>query len=349
MAVTKAFFGETRDGKAVDCYTITNKNGMRADVITFGAILKNLYVPDKKGKAEDIVLGYDELWKYFQNGSFFGATVGPIANRIKGGTYKVDGKKVQLPINDNKANNLHSDFKIGFHKRIWEAEAGRNSVTFTLTKKDKEMGHPGNMKVSVTYTLTDKNELKIAYHATTDKKTVINMTNHSYFNLGGINRADVEDTVLTINASKVTAVDKQLIPTGEIMEVKGTPLDFTKPKKIGKDLHKKEFLPIKIAKGFDHNFIVDGYNGKKKLIAEASDAKSGRKMQVYSDLPGVQFYSGNCIGKNIGKNGLENHPFKGFCLETQYFPDAINHEEFPQPVFGPEEEYNTTTIYQFSW
>ncbi len=348
MAVTKEFFGETADGKAVDCYTITNKNGMRADVITFGAILKNLYVPDKKGKVEDIVLGYDKLWKYTKNGSFFGATVGPIANRIKDGTYKVDGKKVQLPQNDHK-NNLHSDFYIGFHKRIWAAEAGKNSVTFTLKKKDKEMGHPGNMQVSVTYTLTDKNELKIEYHATTDKKTVINMTNHSYFNLGGLSRANVEDTMLTIYASRVTEVDRELIPTGNYMDVKGTPLDFTKGKKIGKDLHNTEFKPIKIAKGFDHNFVVDKYNGKKKLIAEASDAKSGRKMQVYSDLPGVQFYSGNCIGKNMGKEGQENVPFKGFCLETQFFPDAINHPEFPQAVFGPEDEYKTTTIYQFSW
>ncbi|MBR1471842.1 MAG: galactose mutarotase [Lachnospiraceae bacterium] len=349
MAVSKEVFGETRDGKVVDCYTITNKNGMRAEVITYGAILKSLFVPDKKGKAEDVVLGYDKLWMYFKNGSCFGATIGPIANRTREAAYKVDGKKVKLPVNDHGANNLHSDLVNGFHKRVWEAEAGKNSVTFSLFKKDKDMGHPGNMKVSVTYTLTDKNELKIDYHATTDKKTVINMTNHSYFNLSGPASASMLDTMLTIHASRYTEVDGEAIPTGNLPEVKGTPMDFTKAKKIGRDIGKKEFTQIKLCGGFDHNYCIDGYNGKKKLAAEATDARSGRKMLVYTDLPGVQFYAGNFIGKNKGKGGYPNGPRKGFCLETQYYPDAANHADFPQPVFGPEKEYKTSTVYQFSW
>ncbi|MCR4642950.1 MAG: galactose mutarotase [Lachnospiraceae bacterium] len=348
MAVTKEFFGTTADGKAVDCYTITNKNGMRADIITYGAILKNLFVPDKKGKAADVVLGYDKLWMYFKNGSFFGATVGPIANRTKLGQYRVNGKKVQLPVNDNKTNNLHSDKELGFHKRLWEAESGKNSVTLRLKKKHGEMGHPGNMDVEVKYTLTDKNELKISYHATTDRDTVINLTNHSYFNLAGIASESIEDHSLTLYASRYTAVDRQAIPTGELPEVAGTPMDFRKPKKIGKEIG-ADFKQLQNVKGYDHNWVIDGANGKKRLIAEVSEAKSGRKMQVYTDLPGVQFYAGNCIGKNMGKENHPNHPRKGFCLETQYYPDAINHAEWPQPLFGPDKPYDSETVYQFSW
>ncbi len=346
--VVKEAFGTTRDGKQVDNYILTNKNGMRAEVITFGAILKNLYVPDKKGKIDDVVLGYDKLWMYFQNGSCFGATIGPIANRTAGGSYKVGTKKVQLPVNDNKHNNLHSDLKNGFHKRVWTATAGKNSVTLALHKKDKELGHPGTMDVTVTYTLTDKNELRIDYAATTSVPTVINLTNHSYFNLQGVKSASIHDTLLTIHASRYTEVDKEAIPTGNLPEVKGTPMDFTKEKKIGKDIG-ADFKQLKLVKGYDHNFCIDGWNGKKKLIATARDTKSGRKMDVYTDLPGVQFYAGNCIGKNIGKQGFQNMPRKGFCLETQYYPDTPNHADFPQDLFTPEKPYRTTTIYQFDW
>ncbi len=348
MAVAKTVFGKTPEGKEVELYTITNKNGMSAEVITFGAILKSLYVPDKKGKVKDVVLGYDKLWMYFKNGCFFGATVGPSANRIGGGSYVVDGKKVQLPVNDHKINNLHSDKDKGFHKRLWKAEAGKNSVTFTLSKKDKDLG-PGNATFSVTYTLTDANELKIAYHATSDKKTLINMTNHSYFNLQGPESMSMEETVLTINASKFTETDRALIPTGKFIDVDGTPMDFRKPKKIGRDIGKIEYKPLKICGGYDHNYVIDGWNGKKKLIAVAEEKKSGRKMEVYSDLPGVQFYAGNFIAENIGKEGYKNCRRKGFCLETQYYPDTPNHEEFPQAFFGAGKDYDTTTVYKFSW
>lgn len=349
MAVTKEAFGKTRDGKEVDCYIIENKNGMVAKVITFGAILKNLYVPDKKGKAEDVVLGYDKLWMYFANGSCFGATIGPVANRTANATFVIDKKKYQLPINNGNGNNLHSDLDNGFHKRVWDAETGKNSVTFSLKKKHGEIGHPGNMTVSVTYTLTDKNELKISYHATTDKKTVINMTNHSYFNLAGPKSKCMHDTLLTINASNFVPVDKYAIPGGEILPVKGTPMDFTKEKKIGKDIAQKGYQQLKNVHGYDHNYCIDGWNGKIKKIAHASEAKSGRSMDVFTDLPGVQFYAGNCIGPNIGKEGYPNGPRKGFCLETQYYPDSANQKAFPQPFFDPDHPFESTTVYQFAW
>lgn len=349
MSVTKSLFGKTRDGQEVYSYSIENKNGMKAVVMTFGAILKNLYVPDAKGKCDDIVLGYDKLWMYFANGSCFGSTIGPIANRTDKGQFKLDKKKYQIPVNDRKINNLHTDLKEGFHKRVWDAKEGKNSVTFYLKKKNGEMGHPGNMDVSVTYELTDKNELKIKYHADTDKKTVINMTNHSYFNLSGVKSMNIEDTYLTINASNFTPVRKDAIPTGEIVPVKGTPMDFTKEKKIGKDIQKKDYEQIKICGGYDHNYVVDGWNGKLKKIAVARDSKSKRVMEVYTDLPGVQFYAGNFIGSNMGKEGYANGKRKGFCLETQYYPDAVNHENFPQPVFDSSKPYDTTTVYKLIW
>lgn len=347
MSVTKELFGKTRDGKEVYCYSIENKNKMCAKVITFGAILKNLYVPDKKGKLDDVVLGYDKLWMYFKNGSCFGSTIGPIANRTALGAFSLCGKKYQLPVNDRGKNNLHTDLVNGFHKRVWDAVEGKNSVTFSLKKKDGEMGHPGNMKVSVTYTLTDKNELKITYHADTDRKTVINMTNHSYFNLSGPKSSNIEHTKLTINASNYTPVLEDAIPTGEIASVKGTPMDFTKPKKISKEIGRKDFAQIKICGGYDHNWVVDGYNGKKKLIATAVDDKSGRTMEVYTDLPGVQFYAGNFIGSNIGKEGYKNCKRKGFCLETQYYPNSANEKNFPNPIFDKNHPYDTETIYKF--
>ncbi len=349
MSVKKELFGKTRDGKEVDCYIIENKNGMIAKVITFGAILKNLYVPNAKGKVEDVVLGYDKLWMYFANGSCFGSTIGPIANRTKEGKFSVHGRKYQLAVNDRKVNNLHTDLKNGFHKRVWDAEPGKNSVTLSLKKKHGEMGHPGNMKVSVTYTLTDKNELKITYHAESDKDTVINMTNHSYFNLSGPKSDSIEATRLTLFASSFTPVDQLAIPTGEILPVKGTPLDFTREKAIGKDIEKKVYKQLKICGGYDHNWVVDDWNGKVKLIASARDTKSGRTMEVYTDLPGVQFYSGNFIGSNIGKEGCRNNKRKGFCLETQYFPNCAAEKNFVQPVFGPGKDYDTTTIYKFLW
>ncbi len=350
MSVEKKLFGKTRDGKDVYEYVISNKNKMTISVITYGAILKNVYVPDKKGKIDDVVLGYDKLWMYFSNGSCFGATIGPMANRTKKATFVLDKKKYNLPVNDN-SNNLHSDKDFGFHKRIWNAEVGSDSVTFSLVKKDGEMGHPGTMKVSVTYTLTNKNEIKIKYHADTNKKTVINMTNHSYFNLAGLSSECMENTILTLNASKYTPVVRGAIPTGELADVKGTPFDFTKPKKIGKEIGKADCRQLTLVKGYDHNFCIDGWKNDGKLIlaAVAKDEKSGRTLETYTDLPGIQFYAGNCIGTNIGKEGYKNIKRKGFCLETQYYPNSANETNFPQPIFDSNNPYDTTTVYKFIW
>ena len=345
--ITTELFGKTRDGKEISLYTITNANGMSASVMNYGAILVKLFVPDKKGKTADVVLGYDKLYRYFKNGGFFGCTVGPVANRTAFAKYKIGKKTVNMPVNDRGINNLHSDIETGFHKRVWDAKLGKNSVTFMLDKKDKDLG-PGNMHVSVTYTLTDKNELKITYDATSDKPTAINMTNHSYFNLGGQKSADCFDTYVTIFSDRITAVNKELIPTGEFIDVKGTPFDFNEPKKIGKDIKAKDPF-IKIAGGYDHNYEIRGKSGKLRKAAVAEDKKSGRIMEVFTDLPGMQFYTGNWLAKNIGKEGAAYGKFKGFAMETQFFPDAMNHDNFEKPLFGPEKDYHTVTVYKFSW
>lgn len=347
MSVSKEIFGKTRNGETVFCYTLENSKGMSAKVISFGAILKNLYVTDKHGKKQDVVLGYDKLWMYFKNGSCFGATVGPIANRTEAGAFQLDGKTYQMPVNDRGLNNLHTDLDYGFQKRVWKGEEGTNSVTFSLEKKDGEMGHPGTMQVKVTYTVTEENELRIDYYAETDKKTVINMTNHTYFNLSGQSSANMEHTKLTLFASNYTPIRVDAIPTGEIASVKNSPMDFTKEKAIGEEVNTKDFEQIKFCHGYDHNYVVDGWDGSMKKIAIARDLQSGITMETYTDLPGVQFYSGNWIGSNNGKEGCRNGKRKGFCLETQYYPNSANEKNFPAPIFDKNKPYATTTIYKF--
>ena len=348
MAVTKELFGKTKDGKEVYAYTISNKNNMSICVINYGAILKNVFVPNKKGKIDDVVLGYDKLYMYFKNGSFFGATVGPMANRTENASFKIGSKTYTMPVNDN-ANNLHSDMELGFHKRLWDAVEGKNSVTFSLTKKDGEMGHPGTMKVQVTYTLTEKNEIKIHYHADTNKKTMINMTNHSYFNLSGIASDNMEHTSLQLNCSNYVPVRKDAIPLGGVESVKGTIFDFTKAKKISKDIEKKDNIQIKNVKGYDHNWCIDGWkgNGKLLLAAIATDAKSGRTMETYTDLPGIQVYTGGSIPNIDGKDYAKYSAFSGIALETQFYPNAINVPSFPQPLAPAGKEVGSTTIYKF--
>ena len=348
MAVSKRSFGKLKDGREVFIYDIENKNGMKASVMTYGANLVSLYVPGKKGRVDDVVLGYDRLWMYTRNDSNFGCTIGPIAGRTAGGKFKVGTQTVKLEIHDMGINNLHTSSAKAFQRRIWEAETGKDSVTFSLFKKHNDLT-PGNMTVSVTYSLTSKNELKIHYHAEPDRDTAINMTNHSYFNLSGQKSMSIMDTKVKIYADKVTAVDEKLIPNGNSIAVKGTPLDFTEFKKIGKDIKDKSFEPLASACGYNHNYELKGYNGKLKKAAEAVDEKSGRRMEVYTDLPGLQFYSGIWIGKNKGKEGQMNCKSKGFAMETQYFPDACNQESFIKPVFGPGKPYDTVTVYRFYW
>ncbi|MDO4965109.1 MAG: aldose epimerase family protein [Lachnospiraceae bacterium] len=343
MGVKVELFGKGKEKKNIFLYTIENANGMRASVTNMGAILVNLFVKNDKGEFKDVVLGLAKGQDYYKNGSFFGATVGRNANRIGGAACKIDGVIYNFPVNDGP-NNLHTDFEVGMHMKIWDAEIIGNSVKFTVTSPDMESGFPGNLKMAVTYTLTDDNAIEISYEGVSDKKTVINMTNHSYFNLCGHDSGCIEDTELQLNASYYTPVVKGAIPTGELAAVEGTVFDFRQPKKIGEEIKAKE-KQLKLVKGYDHNFAIDNYDGTEKLVATAK--AGGITMEVYSDLPGIQFYAGNCIAKQKGKDGVKYGKRTGFCLETQYFPDNVNQENFKKAIFDAGEVYKTKTVYKF--
>lgn len=345
MSTRKELFGKTKEGKEIYKYWLENKAGLSAGVMNYGAILVNLLVADKNGVKADVVLGYDKLEDYFVNGSFFGATVGPNANRIGGASFVIDGQKYQLDVNDG-VNNLHSHMEFGYHKWVWDAVEGENSVTFSLEDKDGNMGFPGNKKISVTYTVTENNELKIHYHGTSDKKTIINMTNHTYFNLAGHNAGKIHEHILELKASAYTPIVAGAIPTGEIAPVAGTPFDFTKAKKVGQDIE-ADNEQLKLVKGYDHNWVLDGAEGTLREFATVTEPVSGRMMKAYTDLPGVQFYAGNCIAPHRGKENAEYGARSGLCLETQYYPDTANKPEFPSAVFGPKRVYDTVTVYQF--
>ena len=346
MGLVKEKFGTARDGRDVYAYTLSNANGMQARIINFGANLVSLLVPDQDGNLEDIVLGYDKLEDYYGNGSFLGATIGPSANRIAGACFDIDGQTYHIDVNDGE-NNLHSHMEEGYHKRVWDVtEETEQSITLTIEGKDGEMGFPGNKKLSMTYSLSDDNALKLSYHASSDAKTIINPTNHTYFNLSGHKADKIEDHLLKLNASHYKPGDSGSIPTGKIAPGAGTPMDFTQWKPIGQDIN-AECEQLKFGQGYDHNFVIDEADGTLREIAEAQDPKSGRKMKVFTTLPGVQFYAGNCIGEETGKDGALYAPRKGFCLETQYFPDNIHHENFQQAVFGPGKDYESVTVYQF--
>lgn len=344
MAITTKSFGKAPDGTDVSLYTITNGNGLTAEVTDFGAILVRLFVPDKEGKTADVVLGFDSVEGYFKNGSFFGSTIGPSANRIDNACFTIDGVKYQLAVNDS-TNNLHSDADKGYHKRVWNAQLKDNSVVFSLDDADGSMGFPGNRKVQVTYTVTEDNGLQIDYDVTSDKKTLINMTNHSYFNLSGHDSGSIEAHKLWINASRYTPVYERLIPTGELVDVAGTPFDFTAMKTVGDDIGADD-VQLGYGQGYDHNYVLDDFDGTLKKVASVEDPASGRKMDVYTDQPGLQFYAGNCIKPETGKGGAAYDKRRGLCLETQCFPDAIN-QGFQDVVYGPDRPYKTTTVYKF--
>lgn len=346
MSVAKELFGKTAEGLEVYAFTLENKNGIRARVINFGAILVNLFVPDKDGNAADVVLGFEKLEDYYNNSSFFGATIGPNANRIGNASFEINGRKCQLDANDGP-NNLHSHKERGYHKRVWDIMAvDEESVTFCLEAPDGDMGFPGNKKVSLTYALSEDNQLTLTYHGTSDEDTLINMTNHTYFNLSGHQAGSIEDHILTLHADHYTPVVPGAIPTGEIAPVADTPMDFTSPKPIGQDIE-ADFEQLKLTKGYDHNYVITGADGTLREIAVVEDQKSGRKMKTFSTLPGVQFYAGNCIEEETGKENAVYRPRTGFCLETQYFPDTINRSDFPSAVFGPGRDYDAVTVYQF--
>lgn len=345
MSVQKELFGKTKSGEEIYRYWLSNSRGMKAGIINYGAILVNLFVPDKDGRAVDVVLGFDALEPYFDNGCFFGAVIGPNANRIAKAAFTLDGINHQLEANDGE-NNLHSHRELGYHKRVWNVLEGENNIILSLKDEDGSMGFPGNKKVQVTYTLTQDNELKIRYEAESDKNTIINMTNHTYFNLAGHDKGKIHDHILELKASAYTPVTSGMIPTGEIAQVAGTPFDFQKAKKIGKEIG-AENEQLGMTGGYDHNFVIDGENGKLREFASVTDPVSGRRMKAFTDLPGVQFYAGNFIEPQAGKEGARYDARCGFCLETQYFPDTANKPDFPSAEFGPGKKYKSTTIYQF--
>lgn len=346
MSVEKSFWGMTKDGKEVHKYFIANEQGANLEVIDYGAILVSVCVPDNTGLLRDVVLGYDRLEDYEENPNFFGATIGRSCNRIANGRFEINSVTYQMDQNENE-NNLHSG-KNGFEKRIWNVdEADGDHVVFSLLSPDGDEGFPGEFKISVTYTLTEENEVKIHYSGICDKDTVANMTNHSYFNLGGHDSGLVPDQILQINADSFTPVaDSKSIPTGEIAPVKGTPMDFTDEKPIGRDME-ADFEQLVFTGGYDHNYVLNNQNGTVRLAAKAKCEESGIGLEVYTDTPGVQFYAGNFISGSAGKDGVSYEPRTGFCLETQYYPNSINEPGFPSPILKKGDRYETTTIYHF--
>lgn len=347
--IQKISFGQTEEGKNIDQYVLKNNKGMTVKIITYGGIITELLVPDRNGRVNDVVLGFDDLKGYLKGHPYFGAIVGRVANRIAGGKFKLGDKEYTLAKN-NGPNHLHGGIK-GFDKVIWNAEPIYRSdgvgVRLSYLSPDGEEGYPGNLSVTVVYLLSNDNELKIEYNATTDRETIINLSNHSYFNLLGAENGLILDHELFINANYYTPVDDTLIPTGEIKPVEGTPLDFRKPTKIGTRIEQ-----VKVGdnpSGYDHNYVLNGGGVKLDLAAQVYEPTTGRFMEVYTTEPGVQFYSGNFLdGTLTGKKGVVYNKHHGFCLETQHFPDSINHPNFPSVVLKPGQMYTQTTVYKFS-
>ncbi len=319
-------FGKTKEGQSVELYTLTNSKGMSAKVMTYGAVLVDLKVPDKAGKTDSVVLGYDHF-KDYEKGTFYGATVGRVANRIADARFKLDGKEYKL------TGYIHGGRR-GFNQVVWSAEPlpKQNAVRFHYLSADGEEGYPGNLKVAVSYTLTDANELRIDYEATTDKPTPVNLTNHSYFNLAGTASKTVLDHILQLHCTTYTVFDKNLIPTGKISEVAGTPLDFTKPKRIGAGI--AELKKAGSRGGYDHNFVLPGKTGHVIEAAKIVEPLSGRSMTVHTDQSGMQVYTAG--GESI-------------CFETQHHPNSVNIPQFPSTILRPGETYRTTTIFAFAW
>lgn len=344
-------FGKTKDGEAVEIYTLTSGSGLTAKVMTRGATLVELHVPDKEGNIADVTLGFDDVAGYeSEDNAYFGCTAGRVCNRIAKGKFSLDGKDYSLAIN-NEPNHLHGGVERSLDKVVWKARAFENdkgqSVTFSYTSPDGEEGYPGNLEIKVTYFVPKgKNNLTIRYRASTDKATPVNLTNHAYFNLGGHGSETILGHRLRLNASKYTPVDDTLIPTGELADVKGTPLDFTKAKKLGLRIKK---LVDTATLGYDHNFVLDPPpEGKKMRQAGAlSDPESGRVMRISTTEPGIQLYSGNFLAGAKGKDGKTYAHQSACCLETQHFPDSINQPNFPNTVLKPGEEFASQTIYSF--
>jgi len=345
--VQKQSFG-MHDGRAINLYTLTNSHGMEVRAMNYGGIIVSIRVPDRKGEFADVVLGHDTLEGYVPNPPFIGAIVGRYANRIANGTFTLDGKKYDLPKNDGP-NTLHGGVDKTFNKVVWDDEPlGKHGVAFTYLSKDGEEGFPGNLKVKVTYELTDENALVIHYEATTDKATPINLSQHSYFNLAGEGSGDILNQELMLNADRFTPVDKNLIPTGELRSVKGTPFDFTTSTKMGARID-DSYDQMVLGHGYDHNFIINRKGEGLTLAARAYDPTSGRVLEVSTTQPAVQFYTGNFLDGTV--TGKQGHVYKrrnAFCLETQHYPDSPNHPDFPTTILKPGETFKSETVFKFS-
>ncbi len=346
MSIEKNLFGTTPCGQDVYEYTLTNSSGAKLQVLTYGLRIHKLWIQDKNGNLADVVLGYDKLEDYL-GADFQGTFVGRYANRIGKAQFTLNGTTYELSKNDGE-NSLHGG-PGGYHQVVWnvadEIDGTSPSIVFTHTSPDGDENYPGKLELKVTYTLTENNELKLDYEAVSDKETPFNPTNHSFFNLSGDHKKNVFNTELKLLASRFTPVEDDLIPTGEIATVNGTYLDFSAPKKLGKDMFADDH-GIKLCGGFDHNFCVDGDGFR--LHAEAYDEETGRAMQVYSDMPGIQLYTFNHAPEKIGKNGIPMSDHSAFCLETQYYPDSVNQPGFPFEFLQPGVPFKSTTVYKFS-
>lgn len=347
MPYSKADFERVVDGKPTSLFTMKNENGMVVTLTNYGAKIVSIYVPDKNGDFADVMLGFNSIEKYREWGASHGAVVGPFANRIANAQFTIGEETYQLPVNNGEAC-LHSG-PDSWYRKVWDYEQNGNSTVFTLESPDGEFGFPGNKKVKVTYTLTENNELKIDYEVTTDKATHINLTNHSYFNLRGEGNGDILNHVLVINADKSTpVVDESMIPTGEIVDIRGTDLDFTTPHAIGERID-NDNPQLVFGAGYDFNYVLNKESNELSFAASAFEPESGRYMEVFTTEPGVQLYSGNHLnGKEIGKSGNPYTERTGFCLETQHFPDSPNQPGFPSTLLNPGETYRSTTIFKFS-
>lgn len=348
-AVKEEVFGKMPDGREVKIFTLTNKNGLKARVTEYGAILVSMETPDKSGKIADLTHGYDDLPGWLTNTSYFGSTVGRFGNRIKDGKFTLDGKEYKLDTNNDPGGipcALHGG-KVGFDKVLWSGKPTDNGVEFTYLSKDGDQGYPGNLTVKVTYSLNDENELKWEASATTDAPTILNVVHHSYWNLSGDPKTSINDNVLQLNTPSYLPTDAGLIPTGEIAPVAGTPMDFTKPTAIGERVD-ADFEALKFGGGYDHAWVLEKGTGVR-LAARLKDPKSGRVMEVSTDQPAIQFYGGNFLdGTVAGKGGVKYAKRSALCLETEGFPDSPNKPNFPSPVLRPGQTYKHVMIHKFS-
>ena len=344
MLIEQTDFGLTRSGEHASLFSIRNSRGMCAVVTNYGAILVRLLVPCPDGVARDVVTGYDTLPGY-EAGGFFGATVGRHANRISGAAFTLDGVEYSLADNDNGCN-LHSDFKTGFHKQLWNTELLPDGVRFFRTSPAGEAGFPGNLEISVFYTLDDENGLHIRYEGVSDRKTLINLTNHSFFNLSGHDAGSVLDHQVTLDCDRFLEISAGRLPTGRILPVDGTAMDFRSGRRVG-DAIDTDWGQLRYAAGYDHCFVTGANPGNLKRIALVEDPRSGCRMEVSTDLPGVQFYTANFLSSQAGKQGAHYGPRCALCLETEYFPDSIHFPDFPQCIFDAGEIYRAETVYRF--